>query len=104
MKPIPPVVDIVLDYKYILPMAVVSGGTKEIIAAELNAIGILDYFKVVLTADDAFKPKPAPDLFLEAARVLDVAPEKCCVFEDADLGIEAARNAGMMIIDVRQFL
>ena len=104
IKPIQPVVDIVKEYLSLLPMAVVSGGTKEIITAELNAINILNHFKVVLTADDLFKPKPAPDLFIEAARILDISYNECQVFEDADLGIEAAKNAGMMITDVRQYI
>ncbi len=58
---------------------------------------------MVLTADDGLPPKPAPDLFLEAARRLNVEPRACQVFEDADSGLEAARLAGMLATDVRPF-
>lgn len=99
--PIPHVVKIVRDYHGVLPMAVASGGTRENVNLELEAIHIRDCFGEILTADDDLKPKPAPDLFLEAARRLGVAPECCQVFEDGDLGLEAARKAGMLPTDVR---
>ena len=100
-KPIPQVVEVVHAYQGILPMAVVSGGTREIVGLELDAIGIRGCFREILTADDGIKPKPAPDLFLEAARRLGIAPECCQVFEDGELGLEAARLAGMLPTDVR---
>jgi beta-phosphoglucomutase-like phosphatase (HAD superfamily) len=100
-KPIVHVVDVVMRYRDILPMAVVSGGIREIVELELKAIHIRDCFKVVLTADDAITPKPAPDLFLEAARRIAVAPENCQAFEDGDMGLEAARLAGMLVTDIR---
>jgi beta-phosphoglucomutase-like phosphatase (HAD superfamily) len=100
-KPIPYVVDIVHEYSGTLPMAVASGGTRNNVEMELDAIHIRTCFQEILTADDAIKPKPSPDLFLEAARRLGVAPEYCQVFEDGDLGLEAARNAGMLATDIR---
>jgi HAD superfamily hydrolase (TIGR01509 family) len=100
-QPIPHVVEIVHTYKNILPMAVASGGTRENVLLELEAIRLKNCFSVILTADDKIKPKPSPDLFLEAARRLGIAPELCQVFEDGDLGIEAARDAGMLPTDVR---
>lgn len=103
-KPIKPVVDIVLRYKDILPMAVASGGISENVHFELDAIGIKEYFKTILTAYDDIKPKPSPDIFLEASARLGVAPTFCQVFEDGDLGLEAAREAGMVATDVRLFL
>jgi len=54
-------------------------------------------------ADDPLPPKPAPDLFVEAARRMQVPPEKCQVFEDGDAGLEAARRAGMLATNVRPF-
>ena len=62
-----------------------------------------DWFDAVVTAEDTAKHKPEPDVFLEAARRLGTAAEHCVVFEDADLGVEAARRAGMQCIDVRTF-
>jgi len=103
-KPIEPVVDIVLSYKNVLPMAVASGGIGEIIYLELEALGIREYFNVILTADDDIRPKPHPDIFLEAASRLEVMPNLCQVFEDGDLGLEAAKKAGMSAIDIRLFI
>jgi HAD superfamily hydrolase (TIGR01509 family) len=58
----------------------------------------------VLTAEDPFPGKPAPDSFLAAARKLGVPPEHCQVFEDGDLGLAAARAAGMLATDIRPWL
>jgi beta-phosphoglucomutase-like phosphatase (HAD superfamily) len=98
------VANIAMKYKNILPMAVVSGGTKENVFYELRVTGLGSLFKIILTADDSFAPKPAPDLFLEAARLLNVKPTYCQVFEDGDLGIQAAINAGMIVTDVRIYI
>jgi beta-phosphoglucomutase-like phosphatase (HAD superfamily) len=100
-KPILHVLDVVNRYRHILPMAVVSGGVRENVYLELEAIHIKGHFKAILTADDDIKPKPAPDIFLEAAKRIGIAPEQCQAFEDGDLGLEAARLAGMLATDVR---
>ena len=84
-----------------LQMAVASGGSRQIVSACLEATGLTKLFATVVTIEDVTRPKPAPDLFLEAARRLGVAPSRCCVFEDSPQGLEAARNAGMLAIDVR---
>jgi HAD superfamily hydrolase (TIGR01509 family) len=104
LEPIVPVIEIVHKYKNKLPMAVVSGGVREIINAELNHLSIKDLFQIIMTADDPFKAKPSPDLFLHTAKMLNVEPNVCVVFEDGELGIEAAVNAGMMIVDVRKYI
>ena len=85
-------------------MAVVSGSNRANVERTLEAIGLRELFPVVLTADDGLPPKPAPDLFLEAARRLGVDPRDCQVFEDADAGLDAARRAGMLATDVRSVL
>ena len=100
-RPLEPVAALARQYQGVLPMAVVSGGTRANVERILRAIGLWDLFPVVLTADDGLPPKPAPDLFLEAARRLGVEPRLCQAFEDADAGLEAIRRAGMLAIDVR---
>ena len=100
-KPISHVVEVVLRYRDALPMAVVSGGVREIVSLELESLKIKDCFKIILTADDDIRPKPAPDIFLEAAKRLGVTPEVCQVFEDGDLGLTGARLAGMLATDIR---
>lgn len=101
VKPIQPVVDVVREYKDKLPMAVVSGGSRTNVILTIDMIGLKDAFKTVITSDDGFTSKPAPDMFLEAARRLGVPAESCMVYEDGDLGLEAAKHAGMKAVDVR---
>jgi HAD superfamily hydrolase (TIGR01509 family) len=62
---------------------------------------LLDRFQAIVTADDVALGKPAPDIFLEAARQLGVDPKSCMAFEDANLGIQSATAAGMLVCDVR---
>ncbi len=100
-NPIPHVVEVARKYRGMLPMAVASGGVRENVDLELDALGIRSFFKAILTADDDINPKPAPDIFFEAAKRLGIAPEYCQVFEDGDLGLEAARRAGMLATDIR---
>ena len=100
-EPIPEIVAVVHRYREHLPMAVATGGTRTNVDLTLEAIDLQGCFAAVLTADDPVKPKPAPDIFLEAARVMHLEPRHCQVFEDGDLGLEAARGAGMSTLDVR---
>jgi len=100
--PIAPVVDIARAARGVHPMAVASGGQRRIVERTLAQIGVLDWFGALVTAEDTVRHKPDPDLFLEAAHRLGVPPEICVVYEDADLGIEAARRAGMHWVDVRR--
>ncbi len=104
VKPIKIVTQIVYQYNGILPMAVCSGSNRKSVETSLKAIGIYNYFDEIITADDHFKAKPAPDIFLEAAKRLNVEPQFCQVFEDSDFGILAAQNAGMVATDIRKYL
>jgi HAD superfamily hydrolase (TIGR01509 family) len=83
-----------------VPMAIASGGTRMVIEKILQAVGISDWFDEVVTADDVTEGKPAPDVFLHAARLLGVRPAKCLALEDAPSGILAARRAGMQVLAV----
>ncbi len=103
-NPIVPVVDIVKMYKGKLPMAVASGGTKMNVVNTIKAIGLEGFFKAVITADNKVKPKPFPDIFLEAAKRIKVPPKFCQVFEDGNAGVESAKKAGMMVTDIRMFI
>lgn len=102
-KPIEHVVDIVFEYKDKLPMSVASGGSRKTVNVQLDDLGIRHLFKAIITADDNLKSKPAPDMFLEAAHRMNVEPHLCQVFEDGELGLEAARKAGMLATDIRLF-
>lgn len=101
VEPIEPVVNLVKAYAGRLPMAVATGATRAICSKTLQSLHLLEHFRAIVTADDVARGKPAPDIFLEAARRLEVAPEECYAFEDADLGLQAARAAGMVAVDIR---
>jgi beta-phosphoglucomutase-like phosphatase (HAD superfamily) len=84
-----------------VPMAVASGGNRHMVERTLRHIGVLDWFAVIVGAEDTARHKPEPDVFLEAARRLHAAPAVCTVYEDTDIGLLAARRAGMRVVDVR---
>ena len=102
--PVKPVVEIALEHHGKLPMAVASGGTRPVIEMVLTRLGIRHCFQAVVTSEDVIHQKPAPAIFLEAARRIGVPPERCRGFEDTDLGMRAIRAAGMDAVDVRHLL
>jgi HAD superfamily hydrolase (TIGR01509 family) len=104
VTPIEPIIAIARACRADGPLAIASGGPRRIVTTVLAALGITDWFAAVVTAEDTARHKPEPDVFLEAARRLGVAPAACTVYEDADLGLEAARRAGMIGVDVRVLL
>ncbi len=82
-------------------MSVGTGSESAIAEALLKHLGLRHYFSAVVAADHVKHHKPAPDTFLRCAELMGVPPAKCVVFEDADFGIQAARDAGMAAVDVR---
>jgi beta-phosphoglucomutase family hydrolase len=104
VEPINIVVGIARKHHGHIPMAVASGGTRAIIEQVLQHLGIRQLFDAVVTSEDVTRQKPAPDIFLEAARRLGVPPEHCRAYEDAELGLEAIRAAGMDVVDVRRLI
>jgi beta-phosphoglucomutase family hydrolase len=82
------------------PFVVVSGSTRESVTASLISLNLLDRFDALVCAGDYRKSKPDPEAFLLAAARLGVAPESCLVFEDTEMGIQAARAAGMASVKV----
>ncbi|MFE6619844.1 HAD family hydrolase [Streptomyces sp. NPDC057740] len=83
-----------------VPMAVASGSSREAITAILSGTGLNAQLRTVVSADEVGRGKPAPDVFLEAARRLGVAPGDCVVLEDAAPGAAAAHAAGMRCIAI----
>ncbi len=103
VRPIQPVLEVVHAYRGKLPIAVATGAVRRICERILRQIELEDVFDTLVSADDVERHKPQPDIFLEAARRLGVAPRHCRVYEDTDPGIESARRAGMDPVDVRTF-
>ncbi|WP_205685309.1 HAD family hydrolase [Caulobacter zeae] len=87
-----------------LPMAVASSGPSDFVRLSLKSRGLDVLFDAIVTVEDVAAAKPAPDLFLEAARRLGVAPGDCLVFEDSIQGLQAAAAAGCKAIDVRELM
>jgi beta-phosphoglucomutase family hydrolase len=102
IEPVPAVVEIARANFGKIPMAVASGGTQPIIAGVLEHLKIRHLFAAVVTSEMVKHQKPAPDIFLEAARRIGVAPEFCRAYEDTELGLQAIRAAGMDAVDVRE--
>lgn len=100
MKVIKPVVDFARKLHGRFPMSVASGGPKPIVTKTLELMHLADLFPVVVTPEDVAHGKPAPDMFLLAAKKMGVPPARCLVFEDATPGFEAAAAAGMQCVKV----
>jgi HAD superfamily hydrolase (TIGR01509 family) len=102
LQAVPEVLDhIQLSYGKI-PFAVVSGGNRESVTNSLKTLGLLDRFETLVCSEDYIKGKPDPEPFLIAAARLGVAPADCLVFEDTDMGIQAATAAGMASVKILQ--
>lgn len=85
-----------------LPVAVASGGQRVDVLHSLHVCGFdMADFGSLVTAEDVENGKPHPETFLRSAARLGVPPETCVAFEDADMGLESAKLAGMAAVDVR---
>jgi HAD superfamily hydrolase (TIGR01509 family) len=102
LKPVPEVLEHIEAQQGQIPFAVVSGSTRESVEASLRTLKLLDRFETLVCADDYSKSKPDPEAFLVAAKRLAVEPKYCLVFEDTEMGITAARAAGMASVRVPQ--
>jgi beta-phosphoglucomutase family hydrolase len=100
LKAIPEVVEHIEARHGQIPFAVVSGSTRESVTASLRSLKLLDRFEALVCAGDYRNSKPDPEPFLLAAAKLGVAPEACLVFEDTDMGIQAANAAGMASVKI----
>lgn len=100
LKAVPEVLEHIEAQHGRIPFAVVSGSARESVTASLKTLNLLDRFETLVCAGEYKKSKPDPEAFLLAASKLGVAPEECLVFEDTEMGIQAARAAGMASVKV----
>ena len=100
LKAIPEVLEYIEAEHGRIPFAVVSGSTRDSVVGSLSVLGLLDNFDAIVSADDYQQGKPAPDCYLLAATRLGVAPADCLVFEDTEMGVDAATAAGMASVKV----
>jgi HAD superfamily hydrolase (TIGR01509 family) len=82
------------------PIAVASNCPLEVVEACLSTAGLLDYFEHIVVPDGAVRPKPAPDVYLTAARLCGAEPADCLAVEDSGCGIRAAVSAGLRVLGV----
>ena len=81
-------------------LALGTSASKSVMEFALTTLNLKNYFKVMVCADDVTRGKPAPDIYLEAARRLGVNPADCLVIEDSLNGVKAAKSAGMKCVAV----
>ncbi|MEM7791846.1 MAG: HAD-IA family hydrolase [Verrucomicrobiota bacterium] len=104
VQPIFPVKAIADFHRAHIPMAVATGSLTWVAEKILGAMGIRDWFGAVVGAESVVHPKPAPDVYLKAAKLINVEPTRCHAFEDTEIGMQAARAAGMTVVDVSKLL
>ena len=95
---VPGAVEAVARIAASFPSAIASSAHPAVIRAALRSVGLAECFRVIVSADDVPAGKPAPDVYLEAARRLGVPPERCLVVEDSLNGVLAGRAAGMTVV------
>jgi HAD superfamily hydrolase (TIGR01509 family) len=100
LKAVPEVLEHIEAERGRIPFAVVSGSTRESVTASLISLKLLDRFETMVCAGEYARSKPDPEAFLLAAAKLGAAPEDCLVFEDTEMGIQAAMAAGMASVRV----
>ena len=82
------------------PLALASSSNREVFEAVLELAGLADCFRATVSSEEVERGKPAPDVYLEAARRLGVAPELCTAVEDSQAGIRSAKSAGMRVVAI----
>ena len=100
LQAVPEVLEVIKARHGQIPFAVVSGSALDSVTASLSQLRLLDRFDTLVCAGDYKKSKPDPEAFLLAATRLKIAPESCLVFEDTEMGIQAATSAGMASVKV----
>lgn len=101
--PIEPVMDVIKKYYGKLPMAIGTGGNRDLSLKAMRLTGVDQYIDKLVSADEVENHKPHPDTFLKCAELIGIKPEDCMVFEDGVLGIQAAQKAGMKVVDVTDY-
>ena len=102
IDPLEHVIQVARDHHGTVPLAVVTGGYRDVVVPTLDAAGITGLFDIIVTADDVLRSKPAPDLYLLAMQRLSADPLRCLAYEDSEIGMASARDAGIgRIVDIR---
>lgn len=103
IRGVKPVMDVIEEYKGKLPIACGTGGDRFSASKVLDILDLGFLKDKIVCAEDVSNHKPDPETFLKAAELIGIEPKDCLVFEDGTLGMEAARSAGMQVIDVTKY-
>jgi HAD superfamily hydrolase (TIGR01509 family) len=82
------------------PLALASSSNREVFESVLELAGLRDCFRATVSSEEVARGKPAPDVYLEAARRLGIAPERCAAVEDSHAGMRSANSAGMRVVAI----
>jgi len=104
IKPHAAVIGLMKNAHGTIPMAVGTGAGRTSAMLQMKELQIEHLFDCIVTADDVDRHKPEPETFLRCAELMKVDPKFCQVFEDGELGMQAAHSAGMLLTDVRPFV
>ncbi|MGO2311024.1 HAD family hydrolase [Brachybacterium tyrofermentans] len=100
LTPIPGALETLRAIAAVRPVAVASNSPRDLLDVKLAGLGIADVVDASIAIEDVEAPKPAPDMYLAAARALGAEPSECLGFEDSETGAEAALAAGLQLIAV----
>ncbi len=104
LKPVEPVYQLALENHGKLPMSIGTGSPGDHSWEAVKALGLDKLFSILVSKNDVKIGKPDPETFLKCAEAMNVEPQYCQVFEDGDPGLEAAKTAGMIATDIREFV
>jgi HAD superfamily hydrolase (TIGR01509 family) len=102
-EPMPGAADLVAELRGRVLVALASNSWRRLITVALHAADLTHSFDVVVCGDEVARPKPAPDIYLETARLLGAAPERTIALEDSPNGVRSARAAGMFVVGIPSF-
>ena len=104
LKPVEPVFALARQFHGKLPMSIGTGSPGDHSWEAVKVLGLDKYFDILVSKNDVQKGKPDPETFLKCAEAMNVEPQFCQVFEDGEPGLQAAKTAGMIPTDIRQFV
>jgi len=104
LKPVEPVFALAKDYHGKLPMSIGTGSPGQHSWKAVKELGLDKYFDILISKNDVKEGKPNPETFLKCAEAMNIEPQFCQVFEDGDPGLKAAKTAGMIATDIREYI
>ena len=104
LRLIEPVYEVLKKYHGILPMSIGTGSPGRHSWEAVKALGLDQYIDILVSKNDVKEGKPNPETFLKCAEAMNIEPQYCQVFEDGDPGLQAAKSAGMIPTDIREYI